>query len=86
MYVSFAKQDAAKHDEVDAVLGTAGAAHRAFGADRCSVARKTIEMEAGTDPKHPMADAVNYALNQWPAITTFLEDATVPIDNNASER
>lgn len=37
-------------------------------------------------PKHPMADAVNYALNQWPAMTVFLEEAAVPLDNNASER
>jgi transposase len=37
-------------------------------------------------PKHPMADAVNYALNQWQAMTTFLGDAAVPLDNNASER
>jgi hypothetical protein len=37
-------------------------------------------------PKHPMADAVNYALNQWRAMTTFLEDPAVPPDNNASER
>jgi transposase len=37
-------------------------------------------------PKHPMADAVNYALNQWQAMTIFLEDAAVPLDNNASER
>jgi hypothetical protein len=33
-----------------------------------------------------MADAVNYALNQWQAMTTFLEDPAVPLDNNASER
>jgi hypothetical protein len=37
-------------------------------------------------PKHPMADAVNYALNQWQAMTTFLSDAAVPLDNNISER
>jgi len=37
-------------------------------------------------PKHPMADAVKYALNQWPEMTTFLKDAAVPLDNNASER
>jgi transposase len=37
-------------------------------------------------PKHPMADAVNYALNQWQAMTTFLDDAAVPLDNNLSER
>lgn len=37
-------------------------------------------------PKRPMADAVNYALNQWQAMTIFLEGAAVPLDNNASER
>ena len=37
-------------------------------------------------PKHPMADAVNYALNQWSAMTTCLNDAAVPLDNNQSER
>jgi transposase len=37
-------------------------------------------------PKHPMADAVNYALNQWTAMTVFLDDAAVPLDNNISER
>jgi hypothetical protein len=37
-------------------------------------------------PKHPMADAVNYALNQWLAMTAFLNDAAVPLDNNISER
>ena len=37
-------------------------------------------------PKHPMADAAHYALNQWQAMTTFLNDAAVPMDNNASER
>ena len=37
-------------------------------------------------PKHPMADAINYALNQWAAMTVFLDDAAVPLDNNISER
>ena len=37
-------------------------------------------------PKHPMADAVNYALNQWQTMTIFLADASVPLDNNLSER
>lgn len=31
-------------------------------------------------------DAINYALNQWQAMTTFLNDAAVPLDNNISER
>lgn len=37
-------------------------------------------------PKHPMMDAINYALNQWQAMTTFLNDAAIPLDNNISER
>jgi transposase len=37
-------------------------------------------------PKHPMADAVNYTLGQWEALTVFTSDGAVPIDNNVSER
>lgn len=37
-------------------------------------------------PKHPMAGAVGYALNQRSELTVFLDDPEVPIDNNASER
>ena len=37
-------------------------------------------------PKHPMAEAVNYALGQWQALNVFASDGTVPIDNNVSER
>src|SRR6202041_1664122 len=37
-------------------------------------------------PKHPMAEAVNYALNQWAELTVFCSDGAVPMDNNVSER
>ena len=37
-------------------------------------------------PKHPMSQAVGYALNQWDALNVFAIDAAVPIDNNVSER
>ncbi len=52
-------------------------------------------------PKHPMAQAIQYALNQWDALSVFVggaggagggadgvpeEFGRVPIDNNASER
>jgi transposase len=37
-------------------------------------------------PKHPMAEAINYALGQWVELTVFLADAAVPLDNNVSER
>jgi hypothetical protein len=37
-------------------------------------------------PKHPMAEAVNYALSQWPELNVFCSDGAVPVDNNVSER
>ena len=37
-------------------------------------------------PKHPMAEAVGYALNQWEELTVFARDGAVPVDNNACER
>ena len=37
-------------------------------------------------PKHPMAEAVNYTLNQWNELNVFTTDGAVPIDNNVSER
>ena len=35
-------------------------------------------------PKHPMAEAVNYALGQWAELNVFCSDGAVPIDNNVS--
>lgn len=37
-------------------------------------------------PKHPMAEAVSYALSQWAELNVFCSDGAVPIDNNLSER
>ncbi len=37
-------------------------------------------------PKGPMGEAIGYALGQWDALTLFLTDPHLPIDNNASER
>jgi len=37
-------------------------------------------------PKHPMAEAVNYALSQWTELNVFCTDGAVSIDNNVSER
>lgn len=36
-------------------------------------------------PKGPMGEAIGYALNQWPTLVAFLDDARLPVDNNASE-
>jgi transposase len=37
-------------------------------------------------PKHPVAQAIGYALNQWEPLSVFLHDGAVAIDNNAAER
>jgi transposase len=37
-------------------------------------------------PKSPAARAVRYALNQWDALTRFLADGDLEIDNGATER
>jgi transposase len=37
-------------------------------------------------PKHPMAEAINYALGHWEELSLFLADGAVAIDNNVSER
>jgi transposase len=37
-------------------------------------------------PKHPMAEAINYALSQWQELNVFCFDGALPIDNNVSER
>jgi transposase len=37
-------------------------------------------------PRGPLGEAIGYALGQWDALTLFLTDPHLPIDNNASER
>ena len=37
-------------------------------------------------PKSPLGVAIRYTLGQWNELGVFLDDARVPLDNNASER
>ena len=37
-------------------------------------------------PKAPIAEALGYARNQWGALTRFLDDARLKLDNNSAER
>ena len=37
-------------------------------------------------PKSLLGEAVWYALNEWPALQTYLEDGRLEIDNNVTER
>jgi transposase len=37
-------------------------------------------------PRHPMAEAIHYALSQWNELNVFVRDGAIPLDNNVSER
>ena len=45
-----------------------------------------LELQPEVLPKSPSGAAVRYALNQWQALTRFLEDGELEIDNGATER
>ena len=59
----------------------------AFKPSRGSVdTYERLRHQAALLPKHPMAEAVHYALGQWAELNVFCADGAVPIDNNISER
>jgi transposase len=37
-------------------------------------------------PRHPIAEAIGYVLNQWKPLTAFLADGAIPIHNNLAEQ
>jgi transposase len=45
-----------------------------------------LELQPEVLPKSPSGVAVRYALNQWEALTRFLDDGELEIDNGATER
>ncbi len=45
-----------------------------------------VDQKARLLPKHPMAEAIGYALNQWEPLTLFATDGAVPIHNNLAEQ
>jgi transposase len=45
-----------------------------------------VDQKAGLLPRHPMAEAIGYALNQWKPRTLFVTDGAVPIHNNLAEQ
>ena len=45
-----------------------------------------LELQPEVLPKNPSGAVVRYALNQWEALTRFLEDGELEIDNGATER
>jgi len=45
-----------------------------------------IEQQTQVLPRSPIAAAIGYALNQWPALVVYTSDARLGIDNNVAER
>lgn len=45
-----------------------------------------IGQQAQVLPRSPIAAAIGYALNQWPALIVYTTDARLSIDNNVAER
>jgi hypothetical protein len=45
-----------------------------------------LELQPEVLPKSPSGAAVRYSLNQWQALTRFLQDGELEIDNGATER
>ena len=47
-----------------------------------------LERELGRrlPPAGPLAKAIRYALARWPALTRFLDDGRIELDNNPVER
>ncbi|HYD53174.1 MAG TPA: IS66 family transposase [Gemmatimonadaceae bacterium] len=45
-----------------------------------------LEEQGRQPPRGTMGEAIGYALGNWDALTLFLTDPHLPIDNNASER
>jgi hypothetical protein len=49
--------------------------------------REEVELAGRTVlPKSALGDALGYVRNQWRALTRFVEDGSLAIDNNAAER
>jgi transposase len=48
--------------------------------------RYLLNLQQEVLPKSPSGAAVRYALNQWQALTRFLQDGDLEIDNGATER
>jgi transposase len=71
-----------------ALLGTG--AHLALRQTKSAVVLKRIETWLEDEkpkhlPKSPLGQAIRYTEGQWTALTRFLENAKLPLDNNQSE-
>jgi transposase len=71
------------------IIGTD--AHRRLRLERAGPARDQLQQWLNREqrrhpPKSPIGVAIRYALNHWDELGRFMQDARIPLDNNASER
>ena len=46
-----------------------------------------LEQQLGRIPRNGrLAEAIRYALTRWPALSCFLDDGRIELDNNSVER
>jgi transposase len=63
------------------------ARRRSESAPICEAIAKWCAQNHGSDPpKSAFAKAIGYVVNQWEALTRFLEDGALPLDNSLAER
>jgi transposase len=72
-------------------LGLSQSSHLEFRKQRAGPIRERMktwltDQAARHPPKSPLGVAIRYTLGQWDELGVFLDDARVPLDNNASER
>jgi transposase len=86
--VARVRQLYAVEDEARSLDAPARAALRQTKATKVLDALKTwLDREqARALPRTPLADALTYAMNQWAALTVYVTDGDLAIDNNAAER
>jgi transposase len=70
---------------------TGTAAHLVLRKQRAGPVRERLahwleQQRARHPPKSPIGIAIRYANGQWDELGRFLDDARIPLDNNASER
>lgn len=79
-----AEEDARKHDLVEGALLVHRREHIRPIAD--AFANWLAAVEPTLLPSDPLSAAVGYYRNHWDALTRFIDDAQVPIDNSPTER
>lgn len=63
------------------------AARQEHSSPQLAAIRAWLELtETKVLPKSPMGEAIRYSLNQWQALTRYVEDGRLHIDNNLAER